>query len=107
MDDTESQTSEIRISNVHASESTGLDAAGNKSLVGRGVYDYNPIVNYFFYNHGTEAKTLTQRLVEVDDYTREMFTKHQLRVCTVGMSNCFASGPFKDIDHRKMPLKVP
>lgn len=72
------------------------------------VYDYNPIVNYFYYNQGTEKKTLTERLVEVDDYTRDMFTRHGLRVCTVKMSNCLgADSLFANVDPAKMmPVKL-
>lgn len=81
---------------------------GGVGATGGAVYDYNPIVNYFYYNQGTEKKTLTERLVEVDDYTREMFTRHGLRVCTVKMSNCLgANSLFANVDPaKKMPVKL-
>lgn len=65
------------------------------------MYDFNPIVNYFYYNKGTESKTIDQRLNELDDYRQEMFVKHKLRLCTVNMQNCFAMSPYSQIDLHK------
>lgn len=70
------------------------------------VFDYNPIVNYFYYNRGTENKTLDERLMEFDDFTKDTYDKYKLRVAKVNMIDCFKTGVFKGYDKTSMPIKL-
>lgn len=70
------------------------------------VFDYNPIVNYFYYNRGTENKTLDERLMEFDDFTKDTYDKYKLRVAKVNMVDCFKTGVFKGYDKTSMPIKL-
>lgn len=69
-------------------------------------YDYNPIANYFFYNMGTDKKSVDERRIEADPFVARMFQEHNLKICKVNMFNCFKEGVFKDVNMRKMPIKL-